>query len=80
MNGKLFYIGTFIGIFAGITIGKIMFDTDSKLPHTNKNITSNRLKKLSEENELLKEQIKFLLQDNHILSSELAQREFESKK
>lgn len=74
MDSKWFYIGTFIGILAGISVGKLMFDSDSKLPHTNKNITSNRLNKLNEENDLLKDQIKILLEENHILKSELEQK------
>ena len=63
MIDKLFFIGSIVGLFAGITIGKFMFDSDSKLPTKNKWSCKEKIVELEKENKVLINQIDLLIKD-----------------
>jgi hypothetical protein len=63
MNNNWFFIGSIVGIFAGITIGKFMFDSDSKLPTKNKWSCKEKIIELEKENKILTNQIDLLIKD-----------------
>jgi hypothetical protein len=63
MSNNWFFIGSIIGVFAGITIGKFMFDSDSKLPTKNKWSCKEKIVELEKENKFLINQINLLIKD-----------------
>jgi hypothetical protein len=63
MSNNWFFIGSIIGVFAGITIGKFMFDSDSKLPTKNKWSCKEKIIELEKENKFLINQINLLIKD-----------------
>lgn len=60
MNNNWFFIGSIVGVFAGITIGKFMFGSDSKLPTKNKWSCKEKILKLEKENKILNDELNFL--------------------
>jgi hypothetical protein len=63
MSDKSFFIGSIVGLFAGITIGKFMFDSDSKLPTKNKWSCKEKIIELEKENKILNNEIDFLIKE-----------------
>ena len=67
MNEKWFFIGSFVGIFAGITLGKIMFDRGDNLPSMKKWEAIDKIEKLQKENDNLKKELNIIIEHNNKL-------------
>lgn len=74
-NEKWYLLGSIIGIFAGITIGWFLY---SPKQITVKKL-NNEVIELKKENNRLNEYVEELQDENHILGSELANREYNKK-
>ena len=74
-NEKWYLLGSIIGIFAGITIGWFLYSPEQI---TVKKL-NNEVIELKKENNRLNEYVEELQDENHILGSELANREFNKK-
>ena len=74
-NEKWYLLGSIIGIFAGITIGWFLY---SPKQITVKKL-NNEVIELKKENDRLNEYVEELQDENHILGSELANREYNKK-
>lgn len=72
-NQKWYINGSLVGILAGITIGWFIYaPKETETPDKFKK----EISILKDENELLKTYIEDLQRENHILGSELAEKEF----
>lgn len=74
-NEKWYLLGSIIGIFAGITIGWFLYSPEQI---TVKKL-NNEVIELKKENNRLNEYVEELQDENHILGSELANREYNKK-
>jgi hypothetical protein len=69
MNEKWFLVGSVIGIFAGITLGKIMFGKSDSLPTTKKWEVIDKIEKLEKENQQLRKELNILIEYNLTIDS-----------
>jgi predicted RND superfamily exporter protein len=69
MNEKWFFIGSVVGIFSGITLGKIMFDRGDNLPSMKKWEAVDKIEKLEKENKHLRKELNIIIEYNNIKDS-----------
>ena len=69
MNEKWFFIGSVVGIFSGITLGKIMFDRGDNLPSMKKWEVVDKIEKLEKENKHLRKELNIIIEYNNIKDS-----------
>jgi hypothetical protein len=67
MNEKWFFIGSVVGIFSGITLGKIMFDKGDNLPSMKKWEAVDKIEKLEKENKHLRKELNIIIEYNNNL-------------
>ena len=67
MNEKWFFIGSVVGIFSGITLGKIMFDRGGNLPSMKKWEAVDKIEKLEKENKNLRKELNIIIEYNNNL-------------
>ena len=67
MNEKWFFIGSVVGIFSGITLGKIMFDRGDNLPSMKKWEAVDKIEKLEKENKHLRKELNIIIEYNNNL-------------
>ena len=69
MNEKWFFIGIVVGIFSGITLGKIMFDRGDNLPSMKKWEAVDKIEKLEKENKHLRKELNIIIEYNNLKDS-----------
>jgi predicted RND superfamily exporter protein len=69
MNEKWFFIGSVVGIFSGITLGKIMFDRGDNLPSMKKWEAVDKIEKLEKENKHLRKELNIIIEYNNLKDS-----------